>query len=253
MYEAIQRSRKRLMGSTPTSSSRSIWNRGSGDKKKVSDPSLLRKQQQPTGSPVPAQKAVPPPTVSVKRMERPKTIPTQPVIGWLIVGVAVLALVGLLIGGLFPNSADGTKPDLPGTVGDAGKMERPKPEGTETIVPKTEQGRTQSAATVVSTRSDESVGDHVIVIATYTRGEDLDPVRLHFEQNGVRTTIEKRGTYFYLETISRYSNPRKQGSDGWNAIERIKQIGAKYKAPKGFERFSNVPFQDAYGRKIKPE
>jgi len=96
-----------------------------------------------------------------------------------------------------------------------------------------------------------SAGDHVIVIVQYRQKGDLEPVMNYFTVNGIATEIEKRGSYYFLVTKDKFQNPQKQGTDGYLAKNKIKEIGTKYKAPPGFETFGSVPFQDAYGMKLK--
>lgn len=270
MYEAIQKSRRKLLGPRLGQTARSIWNRPSPDKKKVSDPSLLRQQQQPVAPqpPAPPKVTAPPKPVAI-----PKAVmPSQPKvpgkglsrkemaarIGWVAAGIVVIVLAVFAGSGLFrsePNAKP--KTDNPAKVTD------PEKSGKTTIIePKPQQLATDPQAATpakpkpmdpVIPAAVDVIRDHVLVIATYMRSEDLEPVRDYFGQNGVATEILKRGSYYYLVTKARYPNPRKPGSEGAVALEKIKQIGAKYKAPKGFERFDNTPFQDAYGMKLKPE
>lgn len=107
-------------------------------------------------------------------------------------------------------------------------------------------------------KSDQEViprftGDHVIVIMTYRLREDLEPVRDYFASNGIVTNIDKQGGYYYLLTAERFKSPKQKGSDGFYALEKIKKIGADYRAPSGYETFGAEPFQDAYGMKILKE
>jgi len=94
-------------------------------------------------------------------------------------------------------------------------------------------------------------GDHVIVIATYKRGEDLVPVKEYFDKNGIETQIQERGDYYFLVTKDKLQSPRRAGTNGYYALQRIKQVGADYKAPQGYESFAPNLFQDAYGMKIR--
>jgi uncharacterized protein (UPF0128 family) len=89
-------------------------------------------------------------------------------------------------------------------------------------------------------------GDHIIVIAAYTKQDDLNPVSAYFRQNGIDTEIIKQGSYYLLVTKERFEYPEQSGK----MVQTIKRI-AKYKAPSGYERFSSTPFQDAYGKKVK--
>jgi hypothetical protein len=94
-------------------------------------------------------------------------------------------------------------------------------------------------------------GDHVIVIVAYTKQEDLAPVAAYFKQNGIETEVLRQGSYYLLTTKDRFENPEKTGTDGYRMKQTIKRVGANYKAPGGYEKFSSTPFQDAYGKKVK--
>ena len=96
-------------------------------------------------------------------------------------------------------------------------------------------------------------GDHVIVIATYKQGDDLVPVKEYFGENGIETRIQERSGYFFLVTAKKFQNPKREGTDGYFALQKIKKVGAKYKAPVGYETFAPNYFQDAYPMKIRLE
>ncbi len=100
-------------------------------------------------------------------------------------------------------------------------------------------------------------GTNVIVIQVFKQRRDLEPVKQHFEKNGIETEIVERGSFFFLRTtqlyhkcsVNRYSfNP---DYDGDVAMKEIRRVGAMYKAPQGYESFRPNLFQDAYGEKIK--
>ncbi|GAI03054.1 unnamed protein product, partial [marine sediment metagenome] len=95
------------------------------------------------------------------------------------------------------------------------------------------------------------IGNHVIVIMTYGENRDLEPVKEFFAESGIRTVIEKRGEYYFLLTKDHYQSPERENSDGYKALQKIKRIGASYQAPIGYETFGSMPFQDAYGMKIR--
>jgi len=107
------------------------------------------------------------------------------------------------------------------------------------------------AASAEKTTVAKPKGDHIIIIATYSQERDLGPVQKYYEQNGVETEIQYRGGYYFLITKNRYASTVRTGSDGFYALGKIKQIGAGYRAPSGYETFGSRPFQDAYGRKIR--
>ena len=94
-------------------------------------------------------------------------------------------------------------------------------------------------------------GDHVIIITIYQIKRDLEPVVKFFAKKGIETQIVKPDKrFYYLITKNRYQSPLRKGTDGFYALAKIKLAGAKYKAPKGYEPFGKVPFQDAYGINI---
>ena len=108
-----------------------------------------------------------------------------------------------------------------------------------------------SLESVQSAPAEASDGDHVIVIATYVKREQLIPVQDYFRSNGIATEIMRRGSYYLLVTRDRFESPRRTGSDGYRMLQKIRSVGAGYKAPGGYESFGRTPFQDAYGMKVK--
>ena len=96
-----------------------------------------------------------------------------------------------------------------------------------------------------------SGGDNVIVVATYRNRNDLEPVQEYFARNGVETEIWLRNNYFYLVTKQRFESTERRGTDGYLVKQKIKKIGADYKAPSGYESFRPNLFQDAYGMKVE--
>jgi hypothetical protein len=96
-----------------------------------------------------------------------------------------------------------------------------------------------------------SAGDNVIVIATYRTRRDLEPVQEYFAGNGIETEIWLRNNYFYLVTKDKFEATESRGSEGYLMKQRIKEIGAYYRAPSGYESFRPNLFQDAYGLKVE--
>jgi hypothetical protein len=96
----------------------------------------------------------------------------------------------------------------------------------------------------------KSKGDNRIVIQTYQLRADLEPVKQYFAQLGIETEIIKISDWYYLVTKDKYENPAKAGTDGYIAKQKIIELGAKYKAPQGYESFGDKPFSDAYGMKF---
>jgi hypothetical protein len=109
-----------------------------------------------------------------------------------------------------------------------------------------------------------SVGNNRIVIQTYRLRTHLEPVKRYFESPdigieteirkigdiGIETEIRKIGEWYYLVTKDKYENPNTKGTAGYKAKQKIIEIGAKYKAPAGYESFGPKPFYDAYAMKF---
>jgi hypothetical protein len=97
----------------------------------------------------------------------------------------------------------------------------------------------------------EPLADHRIVIQQYQVYSDLVPVQRHFAEYGIETEIEQRGDWYFLVTLDRFENPEKPGSDGHAAKQRIIEVGARYRAPRGYETFAPTLFSDAYGERVR--
>jgi hypothetical protein len=93
-------------------------------------------------------------------------------------------------------------------------------------------------------------GGNVIVLVEYPKRADLVPVQKHFSQFGIATEIVNWGGKYFLITRDRYEGFG-TGSDGYEAKQKIVEVGAKYKAPQGYETFAPLFFKDAYGKKIE--
>jgi len=94
-----------------------------------------------------------------------------------------------------------------------------------------------------------ATANNVIVLVQHDRYADLQPVQQHFAAHGVVTQIVTKGAKYFLVTRKRYDKFT-PGTKGYNDLKRIRQIGAKYKAPPGRETFAAHLFSDAYGCKI---
>ena len=95
-----------------------------------------------------------------------------------------------------------------------------------------------------------SKGNNRIVIQTYDKREDLELVQYHFSQGNIETEIKKIGDTFYLRTVDKYENPKREGTDGYAAKQKIIACGARYKAPQGYETFGTKSFETAYWMKF---
>jgi len=99
----------------------------------------------------------------------------------------------------------------------------------------------------------KSTGNNVIVLVEFGARADLVPVRAHFAEYGIDTEIVLENGRYFLQTKNRYDNPGTPGTNGYKALQKIIEVGAKYKgkAPPGFETFASKFFSDAYGKKVK--
>jgi hypothetical protein len=96
----------------------------------------------------------------------------------------------------------------------------------------------------------KSTGSNHIVIKEFARRPDLEHAENYFDSLGIETEIVKSGGRYFLRTVNTYENPGRLGTDGYIALKQITRLGAKYRAPQGFETFGTRPFQDAYGKKF---
>jgi hypothetical protein len=100
------------------------------------------------------------------------------------------------------------------------------------------------------TQPAELGGKNAIVIVEYDKERDLRPVQEHFSRFGIETEIvpAPRGRYF-LWTKERYDTVG-PGSRCDRDKQKIINVGALYKAERGYETFGTQPFDDAYPRKV---
>lgn len=102
------------------------------------------------------------------------------------------------------------------------------------------------------TESARPEGGNVIVLVEYQAQADLVPVKKHFAQYGIETEIVNWSGRYFLITKDRFEGFG-VGSDGYEAKQKIVEVGALYKgkAPEGYETFAPNFFRDAYGKKIE--
>ncbi len=89
-----------------------------------------------------------------------------------------------------------------------------------------------------------------IVIQTWQVRAQLEPVKEYFAGCGIKTEIINEGDWYYLVTREKYENPGKLGTNGYDAKQKIIELGAKYKPPPGSASFGPKPFHDAYGKRF---
>ena len=97
----------------------------------------------------------------------------------------------------------------------------------------------------------EPTGNNVIILAQYHSLPDLAPVQAHFAEHGIELKIDPQSGQYFLQTKQLYDNPANPGTDGYKALQKIVEVGKKYKAPEGYETFAPNYFSDAYGKKVK--
>ena len=173
-----------------------------------------------------------------------------PIAGWLALAVALVVLGAFKLSQLYSLKEE----QLPTTKVRAGEDYADSPVlARQEVSTDIESADEESAPTPVVAPKEllRPAGDHVIVIATYKQSEDLVPVKEYFNQNGIGTDIQERGDYYFLVTKDKFQSPRRTGTDGYAALQRIRQVGADYKAPQGYESFAPNLFQDAYGMKLR--
>jgi hypothetical protein len=115
-----------------------------------------------------------------------------------------------------------------------------------------------------------SAGNNRIVIAQHADRDQLTPLMQYFLDHGIetgtmkfsalKTTLAAKGLStkaipagegYLLMTVKLYNNVDKPGSDGYNAKQKIVELGEKYHAPDGTAQFSPDTFRQAYGLKVQ--
>jgi hypothetical protein len=131
-------------------------------------------------------------------------------------------------------------------------VSRTQPEVTEKVPQQPDEVAIvdKTSTTEIEKGQARKTGNNRIVIQTYAVATHLEPVRKYFAENGIATEIRKIGNTYYLVTEDKYENPERKGTDGYTAKQRIIEIGARYKAPEGYETFGTKPFHDAYGMRF---
>ena len=97
-------------------------------------------------------------------------------------------------------------------------------------------------------------GDNVIWIQSIAGGrrDELKPVAAFFESKGIATEIiiDRASGLAVLVTKAGFEeNPGTRGTDGYEMLQRIKQLGLVFVEETQETKFGMKPFQDAYGYK----
>ena len=156
----------------------------------------------------------------------------------LLLGIVLLVLIFFRLGQLAKSEQGGiTAPNAEQTTKGS--------EGSSKVASLSAVQTKEPAVTVQNPK-----GNNRIVIQTYQLRAHLEPIKEYFGLCGMETEIKKIGDWYYLVTKDKYENPEKLGTDGYFAKQKIIELGAKYKAPQGYETFGSKPFHDAYGQRF---
>jgi hypothetical protein len=182
------------------------------------------------------------------RIEMSLTVPIVVTIGF---GILVVLLVAFQIGKTaakeqpIVTSAVSTVP----TARPVAEVEKPVRPQVEVTAPVRETKQEQTKPVVVASNK-----TNWIVIQQYQVSRDLEPVKDYFAKNGIETKIVSRTSrgkqMFFLVTADKFENTVKPGSEGYQMVQKIRKVGAGYKAPQNYESFSPHLFGDAYGEKV---
>jgi hypothetical protein len=110
-----------------------------------------------------------------------------------------------------------------------------------------------ASSTTTESAAKGGEGENVIVLAELkntSNAKDLEPAKQYFDEHGIATEIIKNYHGSCLLVTKEKYDGFSRGTAGAAIIEKIGQIGAKYKAPAGYGGFGSKPFSDAYGRKM---
>ena len=123
-----------------------------------------------------------------------------------------------------------------------------RPEARTPVTTPSRQQEVQRPSAVASNKT------NWIVIQQYQVARDLEPVKEYFAKHGIETKIVSRLSrgrqMFFLVTAEMFENTVRAGSDGYEVLQRIRKLGAGYKAPPQYESFAPHLFGDAYGEKV---
>jgi hypothetical protein len=162
----------------------------------------------------------------------------------VVIGLVLILIVLLFfrLGQIYGSSVAGQKK---GTV----RNNLPPAEGLGIQAESVNPALTRLTATT-SVSETTGRGSNRIVIKTYGRSRDLEPVKEFFDKNGIETEIvqDNAGSFKLVTKNRNYSNPNVSGTNGFEAKQKIIEIGRGYKAPQGYEQFR---FDDPYGEKVQ--
>lgn len=169
----------------------------------------------------------------------------------LLLGVILLVLIAFRLGQIALMSSQ----KMPDSAREIRRIDESKPVGRRggalQAAAATEEIPLDVPASGEETEPVNPKANNVIVLVEYQARADLVPVQGHFAEYGIETKIIRENDRYFLITKNRYENPKKPGTDGYEAKQRIIRVGATYKAPPGYETFAPHLFSDAYGKKVR--
>jgi hypothetical protein len=168
----------------------------------------------------------------------------------ILLSAFVLLVLGLwLTASFLQRSVPAAEPDQP--VAKSPINENPVPKQN---IPLREQVQSDTKSEALTTVPATPQGDNVICIQSmpFDRRNELVPVAEFFKRNGIDTEIiadHVSGNAVLATKIGFEQNPAKQGTNGYELFQRIKQLGPVYVQETKDTKFGVKPFQDAYGYK----
>lgn len=162
----------------------------------------------------------------------------------ILLGLVLLILVAFRLGQNLSNEAVTSSAVVPKSTQKL--AERPVIKVPE----KAEPVRRVSPVVQKPAAADAEGYNNRIVIQTWQVRAQLEPVKEYFAGCGIETEIINEGDWYYLVTREKYENPGRLGTNGYDAKQKIIELGAKYKPPPGSASFGPKPFHDAYGKRF---
>ena len=157
----------------------------------------------------------------------------------VLLGLVLLFLVVYRLGQMSYSSAAVDDNPVIGNT-ETGKIEPPRAVTPPSVVPPSPTAGAPAAA---------GTGSNAIVIKEYAKERDLVPVQKHFSRFGIETEIVSANGRYFLWTKERYDTVG-PGSRCDRDKQKIINVGALYKAERGYETFGTQPFDDAYPMKV---
>ncbi len=181
------------------------------------------------------------------RIDLSLTVPVAVTVG---LGILAVLLVAFQIGKFAADKEQPIAASAVASVEATRLVDAPKPakEVKGAATPAVARPETVKPAAAASNKT------NWIVIQQYQVGRDLEPVKEYFAKNGIETKIVSRMSrgrqMFFLVTAEMFESTVRPGSEGYQAVQQIRKLGAGYKAPAQYESFAPHLFSDAYGEKV---